>query len=319
MILAIVLLAAGVFFSAFFSGSETGFYRVTRVRLVMDAKSGSWIARCLLWMVSRPSVVVATVLIGNNLANYMVSLGLLLLTQSLFADWDKGVQMFLPVLATPALFIYGELLPKYLYYNAPYKLSLRGAPLMILCGLIFMPISSVIILLESAWQKLFGKASVRSKFSLERQELQRVLMEGQEAGVLQPVQREMAQNLFTYGARPVRHFTLPLRAMPLVPASQKPSRDLIPMANRLKQGFIGILNDSGNQLTGCYQVSDLLILGESAEVLPVHSVRAGDSNIHVLIDMQRQLCPLAQVFDAQGNAMGIVTKERLLALVLRED
>jgi len=34
------LLAIGMGLSAFFSGSETGFYRVTRVRLVMDAKSG---------------------------------------------------------------------------------------------------------------------------------------------------------------------------------------------------------------------------------------------------------------------------------------
>ena len=51
MIVATILVAAGLFLSAFFSGSETGFYRVTRVRLVMDAKSGKWIARSLLWLI----------------------------------------------------------------------------------------------------------------------------------------------------------------------------------------------------------------------------------------------------------------------------
>ena len=36
----IVLLLAGVFLSAFFSGSETGFYRAIRLRLVLDAMDG---------------------------------------------------------------------------------------------------------------------------------------------------------------------------------------------------------------------------------------------------------------------------------------
>ena len=40
MIAAVVLFLVGVFLSAFFSGSETGFYRATRVRLTMDAMSG---------------------------------------------------------------------------------------------------------------------------------------------------------------------------------------------------------------------------------------------------------------------------------------
>ena len=160
MIVATILVAAGLFLSAFFSGSETGFYRVTRVRLVMDAKSGKWIARSLLWLISRPSIVVATVLIGNNIANYMVSLGLLLASQSLLSNWNEQIQTFLPVLATPFLFVYGELLPKYLYYNAPYILSTRGAPVMIFCAALFIPISSLIMrscasgcrLLRMMWQ-----------------------------------------------------------------------------------------------------------------------------------------------------------------------
>ena len=112
MITVLALLLAGIFLSAFFSGSETGFYRVTRVRLLMDAKSGNLVARSLLWLVERPTIVVATVLIGNNIANYLVSLGLVLLGQQVLSGTGV-VETFLPVLATPFLFIYGELLPKY--------------------------------------------------------------------------------------------------------------------------------------------------------------------------------------------------------------
>ena len=41
IILAILMLfALGVFLSALFSGSETGFYRVTRMRLLLDGMEG---------------------------------------------------------------------------------------------------------------------------------------------------------------------------------------------------------------------------------------------------------------------------------------
>ncbi len=37
----ILMFVVGVLLSAFFSGSETGFYRVTRVRLVLNARVNS--------------------------------------------------------------------------------------------------------------------------------------------------------------------------------------------------------------------------------------------------------------------------------------
>ena len=41
----LLLLAVGMFLSAFFSGSETGFYRVTRVRLLLDGLGGDLVSR----------------------------------------------------------------------------------------------------------------------------------------------------------------------------------------------------------------------------------------------------------------------------------
>ncbi len=59
MIWILLMLLIGVFFSAFFSGSETGFYQVTRVRLVLDARGGDPVAKGLLWLTNNPSLFVA--------------------------------------------------------------------------------------------------------------------------------------------------------------------------------------------------------------------------------------------------------------------
>lgn len=314
---ALLLIIAGGGMSAFFSGSETGFYRVTRVRLVMDAKSGSWISASLLWLISRSSLVVATVLIGNNIANYLVSLGLVLLSQTLLAGQSGQLQTVLPVLATPLLFIYGELLPKYLYYHAPYFLSTRGAPVMLLFAGLFSPASALVIGLERIWQAVFGLENERSNFSLERQELQRVLMEGQEAGLLLPIQREISQNLFTFGIKPVRRFVIPLRGVPL--ANENASNEEILAAAALhKQSTVGVISDSEDRLIGCFQVGDVVVCGSKRAMLPICQVESTDSSIEVLTRMQSLQSPMAQVNNDKGEAIGVVHRERLMALLLSD-
>jgi putative hemolysin len=314
----LALLALGVLMSAFFSGSETGFYRVTRVRLMMDAMSGSLIARSLMWLAARPTLVVATVLIGNNIANYLVSYALVLASQQYLAAWGESLHALVPILATPFLFIYGELLPKYLYYNAPYYLSTRGAPLLVFCAALFLPISIFIIAVESVWLHLVGGKSVRFRYSLERQELQRVMMEGQEAGILKPVQRELTQNLFTYGVRPVRQFALPLRALPL--AREGASREeILSLATRSKQKYVGVLDPTGKRLIGCYAVGDIILRTDQLpQPLRICQVQASDSILQVLSQMQAHACPLARIVDSRGNQIGVVSRERLSALILSE-
>ena len=91
MILVLLLFATGVALSAFFSGSETGFYRVTRVRLLLDWLAGDRLARGLLWTTNHPSVFVATALVGNNLANYIASLAVVMGTQRIYAGGNLSL------------------------------------------------------------------------------------------------------------------------------------------------------------------------------------------------------------------------------------
>lgn len=317
--MAFALILLGLFLSAFFSGSETGFYRVTRVRLIMDAKSGRWVAKALLWLTSRPTLVVATVLIGNNIANYLVSLGLVLGSERLLKDWS-ALQTVLPLLATPVLFVYGELLPKYMYYHVPYQLSKRGAPLLLFCAALFLPISAVVIVLESIWQRISGATSARTRASLERQELQRTMTEGQETGLLKPVQRELGQNLFTFGVKPIRQFAMPLRSLPLVREADS-YEEVMKVAQQTRQQFIGILGADGKRLIDCYRLADLALQDQREGEPQLQRVGIGDasansSTIQVLVQMQSQLCPVTQIVDERGAVLGIVLRDRLISLFL---
>ena len=133
--------AVGLFLSAFFSGSETGFYRVTRFRLAIDGLSGDPISRSLLWLTNNPALFVATALIGNNLANYLASRSIVQATQHLIGGNQVAGDIVVPLLVSPFVFVYGELLPKNLFYLAPNKLLRTSGPLFLVCVIVFAPIS----------------------------------------------------------------------------------------------------------------------------------------------------------------------------------
>ena len=74
----------------------------------------------LVWLTNNPSLFVATTLVGNNLANYMVSLAIVMGTQALVSQASVSApghapELIAPLLLAPFLFLYGELLPKSIF------------------------------------------------------------------------------------------------------------------------------------------------------------------------------------------------------------
>lgn len=314
MVWIVLLLTVGMVLSAFFSGSETGFYRVTRVRLVLDARSGSWISKSLLWLANHTSVLVATVLIGNNLANYFISLGIVLLSKHLFES-ESQMQTLAPILATPLIFVYAELFPKLLFYQAPYQLLRAGAPLMVLCSILFLPISILVFAYEAAWSYLTGQSQEKMGYTLGKQEIQQTIREGQEAGVVIPIQKELAENLFVIGGRPIRQFAVPLRAIPL--ADMDSSRhDVLSAADRYISSLIGITQN--HRIIGCCLAAEVQLDPNNPllPLLPVCEAKAADPCIQVLTRMQANHAPMAYITGSNSQVLGIVTRERLTSLLV---
>ncbi|MEM8735870.1 MAG: hypothetical protein AAGG44_16695, partial [Planctomycetota bacterium] len=206
---------------------------------------------------------------------------------------------------------------------APYSLSLRGAPQILLCTLSLLPLSGIIVAAEPLWRFAFGSDYEQSKFELERKDLQRVLLEGHEVGVLAPAQRDLAQNLFTFGPRPVRTSAIPIRALPMVDP-QLDRDEALEACKRTKQKLVGVraaksprspgqsTKRTSERLAGCFLVSDLVLYPETQpEILPVLTVSADQSSIEVLSQLQATGCPMAQIEDTKQNVIGVVLRERL--------
>lgn len=318
MILVLMIFLVGLCLSAFFSGSETGFYRVTRVRLALDALSGDPISKCLLWLANNPAMFVATTLVGNNMANYVTSLAIVLGTHKLIGSSFPLLDLIAPIVLSPLVFVYGELLPKSLYYSAPNRLLRAGGPLFLFCGLLFLPVSGLLWLLARALQWCLGESPEILQLELARNELLRVLDEGQEAGILRPAQRRLTQAIFHVADTPVVRYCIPASRMTTVPRTAARS-DLLRAAQRFRSPVILVRGENQRDFVGYVQVSDLLLRGRDwrESMRPLPNLRDTDSHLTAVTQLQKERAALARITDAAGRIVGVVSTQRLLDLLLR--
>jgi len=310
---ALVLGSVGVFLSAFYSGSETGFYRATRVRLVLDALGGDRIARVLVWLTSNPSLFVATTLVGNNLANYMVSLAIVMATQTLVSGPGHAPELIAPLLLAPLLFLYGELLPKSVFMRAPNRLLRRGGPLFVVPLVLFFPLSVLLWGLSKVLERLAGHSPEYVQLALARTALSRVLDEGHEVGILHEAQRGLARGIFAKANLPVEKAAEPMLHLPRARASADKG-ELLRLAARYRIPVIPVESArGGGDLAGYVRVIDLG-LTETDEVGPLRpflDIPRETSHLAALMQMQNEHESLARIVDDRGAAVGIVTAGRL--------
>lgn len=309
---AILFLLCGLFLSAFFSGSETGFYRATRVRLLLDALGGDSISRGLLWLANNPALFVATTLVGNNVANYIVSLAIVLITHLVLGQSNAAAEFLAPVIFAPVVFVYGESLPKNLYYHAPNRLLRLGGPLFLFFLVLFSPVAGLLWALGRFLQFLLGEAPERVKLTLARKEVERVLAEGHEAGILQPAQHRLAQNLFAVANQPVAALCTPLaRAVSVRQGTRR--EEVLRLARRHRLAAVPVIAAKKRDLVGYVRVIDLYLSSSETvdQVRPLMEVPATETHVAALFTLETNKETLAKVVDAQGAVVGLLSAEQL--------
>lgn len=209
LLIAVVLFLTGLRLSAFFSGSETGFYQVSYARLSIDAHGGDKVAQRLLWFVQNPSHFVAMTLVGNNVANYLVTVAIGLATHLLSTMDSVAVEIIGTLAVSPIIFIFGELLPKNLFHMAPLGLMRKQVSWLLIFYWLFRPISFPLVWLARLFEQFSSSDSQPLRFTLGRQQLVRFLHEGHEEGLVTEVQRRLVTGMFLSAGQTVEKSMTP--------------------------------------------------------------------------------------------------------------
>jgi len=133
----LIVVGVGLFLSAFFSGSETGYMSVSRVRLLRSGRHATKRGRTLMNQMRNLEDPIMTCLIGTNLSNVLVTVTVTaVLTAAL---GPRGEWVSLLVVSTVVILL-GEILPKVLYREYPEAMTLAAVPGLTVAMILFWPL-----------------------------------------------------------------------------------------------------------------------------------------------------------------------------------
>ncbi|MHC5068081.1 MAG: CNNM domain-containing protein [Planctomycetota bacterium] len=135
----IALLAVALLtLSGLLSGTETGLYRVSRVRLNLRREQGNSNAQLLTRLLQPIGPTIIALLIANNLVNQAMTTVIEHNLRGLGEVWSIILTI---AVVTPLVLIFGEFLPKYLFHRHADSWIYRAArPLMLLRLLLALPV-----------------------------------------------------------------------------------------------------------------------------------------------------------------------------------
>ncbi len=309
---ALAIFCGGMTASFFFSGTEIGFYRVSKAKVVLEALLGSRRSRTLLRLVNHPPIFISTVLLGNNLANNFVSLGAVLLFQVLFPN--SSAALLSTVVATPFVFIYGELLPKSIFLLMPNRLLKLCIPIFWILVPLFLPVSLFLSGLNSLIAWFLGEKTPKYALQMSDAELKQMIGEGKSAGILHPAQETLAGRIFQLQTVPLSKFSVPLKKFPVV--HEKMTRDeMIQTARKFEAGWVLVQKNPNesvkSHLEGFCFFHDLLLMqeGEKLPLRPLLTLPVSTRFADAMGKMYTNEVPFAVLKNVKGEFIGAVLRQ----------
>lgn len=312
----IVLFVFAVRMSAFFSGSETGFYRLSRIRLSIAAQTGNRVAERLLWFSSMPERFVATALVGNNLANYLATLAIGLMSVALLPNNSGLGEILLTLALAPLIFIWGELIPKTVYYRAPMRFLGKHAQALTVWHYALKPLTTPLTFIAKLVERFGNNEKQPLELLLGRNRLIHVFNEGHREGLLGDVQRRLAESVMELSRQPVDSSMIPIARVLSVPDSAS-VQEVLDISRSYSLSHV-LVHRAGDErdLSGYVTVGDLAGDSMTPFIRPVISVKTGAGKLDTLQEMRKDRVFFCVVQDESG-IVGVVNERGLTAQMFR--
>ena len=180
-IIIILILFLLILASAFFSGSETAYSSVSRVKIEKAVNEGKKSGKLIMKHYKTFGVTLATILIANNLVNVLASAITTYLFTSIFSS---GLATIIATFVmTPIIVFFGEITPKLIAKKYSYGYLTKVAYMMEILNFLFLPLTFFL----KRW-------ALNAKVTNSEDELKTYLKIASSEGVLEKREATLAAN-----------------------------------------------------------------------------------------------------------------------------
>lgn len=323
----IIQISAAVFcvaLSAFFSGVETGIYRLSRFHLRLGIAQGKRTFKILGGVIEDSHGTVLTSLVGNNLANYgATSLITYILLNN--AATSNSAELYAAAIMTPVLFVLADIIPKSLFYLHSDTVLPRVSVVLWFFHKLFTctGIVGVLKYISHLLSRVLGMGTDAADVITagRKTQIKQIISETRDEGVVSAFQKDVMERTVDIPTMPVNAVMIPFAKV--VMADVKSSRDelrellrktaftRLPVYSKSKGNVIGLVN--------IYQVLGGAEEFENMErfIEPIGMLLATTSVLNAITQMRKHNYKLMLVapdyeYKRKGKVLGIVTMKDLV-------
>jgi putative hemolysin len=248
--------------------------------------------------------------------------------ENLTGPWHALAQHSLATVAAFLLItfmhvVFGELIPKNLALNGPRRISLWLAAPLIVFARLTRPLTLVMSETANAILRLMGFQPIRGEEMVHSvEELVLLIEDTEEAGILDPEQAELVQNVFRLSNKRVRDCMVPRDRMAVLDVSMPPDKVLeavrrgahtrMPVYEGQLDNIIGIVNTK--DLFYLFSLKGVVVLEDA--LYPPLFLKADENVANALRLFRRAHRPMAIVRGEEKEVLGLVTLEDILEEII---
>ena len=258
----LILVIALYICSAFFAGAETGIYRLSRFRLRLGVEQHKPFYKRLSKAVDDGQGLILSLLLGTNLVHYLATSFtawmLLRLTQS-----ENLTEFYTTAIVAPTLFIFGEIIPKSVFFYRADTLVGMLAPVVWGTWRIFTASGAIRFLrwLLRLFSKILGVPvdTVAAVDVTQRSQVRQLLQETRDEGLLSSLQKDMMQRLANIPEVSIGSILVPI---PKVEMAELHSgrQELLQILARCPHRRIPVYEKDRNNILGCIDIEQTLTM-----------------------------------------------------------
>lgn len=327
-VLAAVLILLGL--SAFFSASEMAFFTIHRVRLRALRESGGLTGVLVATMMDHPGRLLTTVLVGNMIANVLISVLLPARVERLLAE--VGGMPAVPAyvvtvcLCTAALVFFGEITPKIVAVRINEVFARAAVVPLQAADALLTPIRWAVLHITDFLFRVTRLNGIQAAPFITDEEFKSVLADTEaHGGVIEAEEGQMIQGILEMGDALVREILVPRPDVVALPYNAT-VRQAVEVYREHEYSRMPVFVDDLDHVTGILFAKDLLPYLSRGELeapikkiaRPAYFVPETMTVRGFLKDVQRRRVHLAIVVDEYGGTEGIVTLEDALEEVVGE-
>ncbi|MCX7847746.1 MAG: hemolysin family protein [bacterium] len=321
--------------SAFFSGSETALFSLSRARVRRLRDTAGRTGRAIAELLRLPRRLLITILLGNLLVNTLVSSIIADLITRAFGAEAVGLAI---LVTTPLLLIFGEITPKTFAILRPVAFSRVAALPLQLAAIIFTPARVVLREITNVLLKFLRQGHVTSEAILTQEEFHAALRTGKVQGGLDADEAEIIHAITTFHDTVAREIMIPRPEMVCLD-DQRTLAEAIKHARTTRHSRLPVYHGDVDHIWGVFNIYQVpRWLGRLTFAMKLAEIRDLQARIaqphepllisdafavpelrpvdSLLAEMRARNEHLAILLDEYGGTAGMVGRDTLLDALL---